>query len=202
MGNAICPILDCDRPVHCSGYCARHQANLRNYGHAEPVREWPLIARLVNIGWTITERGCWEWNGKRHEHGYGLLTAPLLGLHGVRVHRLMWEMHNGPIENPELVVRHRCDNPPCVNPHHLELGTQADNSRDMFERGRGVTYATGRFDGVCVTGRHDVTGPGALKVIQQKGRKPYYSCAQCDAERKRKHYLAKKAERAAQRRAG
>ena len=42
---------------------------------------------------------------------------------------------NGPIP-PGLVVRHRCDNPPCVNPDHLEIGTQADNQADMAIRGR------------------------------------------------------------------
>ena len=50
-------------------------------------------------------------------------------------HRLAWEKKHGPIPDG-IKVRHRCDNPPCINLDHLELGTQADNVRDMDERGR------------------------------------------------------------------
>lgn len=49
--------------------------------------------------------------------------------------RLVWRVNHGPIP-PKYVVRHKCDNPYCVNPQHLEIGTQADNCRDMYTRGR------------------------------------------------------------------
>lgn len=79
---------------------------------------------------------CWEWMGARDGGGYGMLKG--LG----KAHRVSWEIHNGPIPDGDgyhgTVVRHKCDNPGCVNPDHLELGTQADNVDDMIERGNAV----------------------------------------------------------------
>lgn len=194
-----CSLLDCKKPVSSNGMCHRHAENKRKYGHAEPVRDWPLIARLADVGWDETDRGCWIWRGALNEHGYGTLALRrrTKGAETQRVHRLMWEMHNGPI--PEgLVVRHRCDVPACCNPDHLEVGTHDENMRDMVTRRRSLAYSTGRYDGVCASGRHDVTQPGALKEMGGKTRR-YMGCVECDRERKRKHQEKKKAERSAAR---
>lgn len=78
--------------------------------------------------------GCWLWTGSLTANGYGQIGRD--GGGGVTyAHRASYEMHIGPIPDG-LHVRHRCDNPPCVNPMHLELGTHADNMRDMASRGR------------------------------------------------------------------
>jgi len=53
----------------------------------------------------------------------------------VRAHRVMYECTKGPIP-PGMVVRHTCDNPACINPDHLIIGTHKDNSQDMVKRGR------------------------------------------------------------------
>ena len=77
---------------------------------------------------------CWLWMASRDSKGYGKfgdrrIYSPALA------HRFAWELANGPIPKG-LLVRHTCDNPPCVNPKHLEVGTYEDNANDMVIRGR------------------------------------------------------------------
>ncbi len=82
----------------------------------------------------IAQRGpddCWEWTAGRG-NGYGAFS---LGGRPYRSHRVAYFLATG--EQPgDLFVIHSCDNTACCNPKHLRLGTPADNSRDMVERGR------------------------------------------------------------------
>lgn len=76
--------------------------------------------------------GCWRWIAAVTRYGYGAFTVRSKY---IRAHRYSWELHNGPI--PEgLCVCHRCDNPGCVNPAHLFLGTFKDNAIDCSTKGR------------------------------------------------------------------
>jgi hypothetical protein len=80
---------------------------------------------------------CWMWLGSKIYSGHGQLRA--IG-RTVQAHRAMWTLVNGSIElNGEYrgaCVCHKCDNPPCVNPDHLFIGSHADNIQDMIKKGR------------------------------------------------------------------
>lgn len=81
-----------------------------------------------------TTGDCWIWTGRIDGHGYG---AVIVGKHGKGAHRLSWVLHRGPIPKG-MCVLHKCDNPPCVNPDHLFIGTIRDNVHDMCRKGRHV----------------------------------------------------------------
>lgn len=83
--------------------------------------------------------GCWLWTASRFTNGYGQFTVS--SPKKSPAHRYSWVLENGPI--PEgLYVLHRCDNPICVKPAHLFLGTQQDNMDDMVKKGRQSTLSS------------------------------------------------------------
>jgi hypothetical protein len=78
---------------------------------------------------------CWEWKGKRNSGGYGFMSLP--GKATALMHRAAYRLFVGEIPKG-MGVLHRCDNPPCINPDHLWVGTDLDNHSDMVAKGRSL----------------------------------------------------------------
>lgn len=78
--------------------------------------------------------GCWLWHAARNNHGYGKMWD---GEKVEMAHRLSYRLYVGNIPDDALVL-HSCDNPACVNPGHLRLGSHKDNTQDALDRKRHV----------------------------------------------------------------
>ena len=101
------------------------------YVEYRQVSDDDLLRMTIMNKSVVKDSGCWEWQGAS-SYGYGVMMRNRQRL---RVHRLSYELWRGSI--PEgMVMRHSCDNPCCVNPSHLEYGTQAENVQDIVNRGR------------------------------------------------------------------
>ncbi|MDV4166197.1 HNH endonuclease [Rhizobium leguminosarum] len=135
-----CSIPFCQYEVFATGLCSRHYTAKRKYG--DPT----VVKQVQHHGISPEERffrfvglrsGCWKWIGSTDPNGYGRMNVsgkPILA------HRISYTIHRGQIPKG-MVVCHSCDNPNCVNPDHLFLGTQADNVTDMHNKGRAIKRA-------------------------------------------------------------
>lgn len=141
-GLRRCRLDGCEREHAARGYCALHYYRVKRSGAPGPVE--PLVLTPVGgltlaehlwayVDRTVGDSECWLFTGWRYRAGYGALQHDNRRM---MAHRAAWEVTYGPIP-AGMAVRHQvCDNPPCVNPSHLRLGTHERNMRDKVEHGR------------------------------------------------------------------
>lgn len=102
--------------------------HLEHYRNKYTKKLLPIKERFL-LQIKIIENGCWEWQGLRNKNNYGQVGH-------TSAHRFSYEFYKSKIPKG-ICVCHTCDNPPCVNPNHLWLGTRKDNNDDRDKKGRG-----------------------------------------------------------------
>lgn len=133
----ICVSCGADKKHRGRGLCASCYSRKWRQGEFERRPRTDLKGRIERNVRKSPITGCWNWQGTKSV-GYGTMTVAGRGT--VKACRIAYEIYKGAVPAGE-VIRHECDNPACVNPEHLLIGTQADNVADMVSRNR---HAKGR----------------------------------------------------------
>jgi hypothetical protein len=182
-----CSIDGCEKTARCQELCDMHYTRLRRHGEPTAImnadRELSDSERLERYGWTITELGCWEFNGPTR-HGYGQISVR--GNRSAIASRVAYEAWIGPISE-DLFVCHRCDNPICINPSHLFLGTHDENMDDCKSKMRHMhgerawkakvtadeaatirdLYATGRYTQAQIGRMYGLRQTGVSAIVRR-----------------------------------
>lgn len=120
-------------------YCRKHVRWFSMYGTTNPQKfsQDSLLSRLLRNVIVHSDSGCWEWLlSSKSRVGYGSIWDNDHKKNRL-VHRVSYELANGEIPEGKIVM-HTCDNPKCVNPEHLVIGTHKLNGEDKSEKGRAV----------------------------------------------------------------
>ena len=128
----------CDQTNQTKDAAASLACKLRKRGMQIKHMPYQKIRSIRDRFFTKVQKAtsCWIWTGHKLKKGYGLISRGRRGESPIQAHRLSYELHIGEIPDG-MCVLHKCDNPSCVNPEHLFLGTEKDNTLDMLQKERG-----------------------------------------------------------------
>ncbi len=134
-----CVVPDCTKSAkHGGSICSMHRHRMERHGSYDVIlsprfdaNDQDQVKVRLLLSRTIDAQGCWIWTGARSKSGYGQVGSARRVLYVHRLAAIAWDVDgSGPW------VLHTCDVPPCFNPAHLYFGTSAQNTRDMWDRGR------------------------------------------------------------------
>lgn len=132
MMNKGCTVDNCEKPTVAFGFCSKHYTRFKRYGDVN----FPGVkggGRPTKIKFEISDNGCFVLTShKLNSDGYAEIR---IRGRANKIHRHIYEQCFGDIPRG-FVIRHKCDNPSCINPEHLEFGTHQDNVNDMISRDR------------------------------------------------------------------
>jgi hypothetical protein len=135
-----CTVKGCEKELTARGLCAMHYMRLRTKGSTDNPKPKPEKRFWSKVDKKSSDE-CWNWLA-------GSDGAPSNGINyggfwidgkGMRAHVFSYKLHKGKVPDG-MVVMHICDNPRCVNPCHLKLGTQAENIQDAIAKGRFIQH--------------------------------------------------------------
>ena len=138
-----CIYPDCGKEVAAWGYCQKHYKRTKKYGSPHPKKndQAPLSERFWRFVDRKSEDECWNWIGNKLKSGYGQISIGAKKEMSKGAHRVSWELANDKSIPDGMYIMHKCDNPSCVNPNHLTIGTAKENTQDMIQKGRKKTVA-------------------------------------------------------------
>jgi hypothetical protein len=168
LKGLICSVHECAEPMHAKQMCKRHYKQFHRTGAVRiglVGKHGPISERFWHHVDKKSDAECWNWKGHLDKDGYGSLRTPKTQ---VRAHRVSFQIHNDQSIDG-LIVRHLCNNPSCVNPAHLAVGTQVDNMRDRELAGntpRNEAHKNCKFSDLIVEAV--IAGTGTYKQIADR----------------------------------
>jgi len=147
------------------------------------IKKYPLFHKFLMQVTVRSSYECWDWNGYKNRNGYGEINTGKRKSGSYKsegASRVAYRLYKGEIGG--LHVCHHCDNPGCVNPDHLFLGTHQDNMNDMVSKGRGIQARR-------KSQTHCIRGHALIEENLQKRSDTDRVCKLCHSERNQKYRL-------------